>query len=65
MKVICIDNRDVSSSLTVGKVYETDGLQSTLYRIRCDDDVSIGEFGNWRFITIEEFREKRLSELGI
>ena len=68
MKVVCIDNvkrGGVILPLTIGKVYETDGLQSTLYRIRCDDDVSIGEFGNWRFVSLEEWRERQLRELGI
>jgi hypothetical protein len=70
MKIVCIDNikrkiiRDGVIPLTIGKIYETDGGPPSQYRIRCDDG-GIGDFGTWRFITIEEFREKRLSELGI
>ena len=54
----------VTIPLTIGEIYETNGGHAAQYRVRCDDG-GIADFGTWRFITIEEFREKRLSELGI
>jgi len=73
MKVYCIDNKDVSLSITVGEWYEV-----TPTPIWYSDSVSdshsyliINEFGQKRriskskFITIEQIREKKLNILGI
>ena len=74
MKIICIDNnlkRSNGSSfkmlklnLTIGKVYESTGGSPAMWSITCDDGV-IREYSAGRFVTLEEWREKQLKELGI
>ena len=74
MKVICIDNKDVSSSLTVGKFYqvldslvskwESSGLKLQTYSI-INDEGRQSRFNKRFFITIEELREQKLNILGI
>lgn len=74
MKVLCIDNQDVSLSITVGKWYqvvitsldkhESSGLKLKSYSIITDTGTR-GRFSKRFFITVDEWREKKLEELGI
>ena len=74
MKVLCIDNKDVSLSITVGNWYEV------LHPIGFGDvDKISDETSYWiinenrqrrrisksKFLTIEQIREKKLNILGI
>lgn len=68
MKVYCIDNKDVSLSVTVGNWYEV------LFKDQKSDENSfwiINDNRDYRriskskFLTIEQIREKKLNILGI
>jgi hypothetical protein len=75
MKVVCIDNSIKISSisnpdpsdfvlpLTIGKIYDA-SLVAIYYSLCCDDGIS-RSFDQSRFITLEEWRESKLGELGI
>ena len=67
MKVVCIKS-DRNNKVTVDKVYNVIYVNEVLsvnnYYI--EDDLGYKSLYDKRmFITLEEFREKRLSELGI
>jgi hypothetical protein len=62
LKLVCVDNTD-REYLTVGKIYESNGGPE-MYRITCDDDVR-RFFSTSRFITLEEFRNRKLKSIGI
>ena len=67
MKIVCIKS-DRNNKVTVGKVYNVIYVNEVLsvnnYYIENDSgDKSL--YDKRMFITLEEFREKRLSELGI
>ncbi|MDD4157434.1 MAG: hypothetical protein PHY08_12785 [Candidatus Cloacimonetes bacterium] len=72
MKVVCIINEGCEYYLTIGKEYEC--LQiipygcSYKYSYRCyiiDDNNNRGNYFTYRFITLDEYRDKKLEELGI
>ena len=52
--------------LTVGKIYDTSASKNRPagYSICCDDGIS-RKFHKSRFITLEEWRERKLNELGV
>ena len=71
MKVVCVDNTNVSLSLSVGKwyeVFEGDDAPITVYS---GSYVVITDRGNYTrlsdryFKTLEEIRNEKLKELGI
>ena len=74
MKVVCIDNSTKPDlPLTIGKIYDVLLLSidenpsspvSIHYSICCDDGIN-RNFHKSRFITLEEWRERKLNELGI
>jgi hypothetical protein len=81
IKIVCIDNELKRSSglakpiklthLTIGKVYESPtgglpGMWSIIGRvaITCDDGI-VRDYSTTRFIALEEWRERKLGELGI
>ena len=70
MKVVCIDNsRKIGSiskpdlPLTIGKIYDASPV-CIYYSLCCDDGIG-RSFHKSRFITLEEWRESKLGELGI
>lgn len=69
MRLICINNYSLeigtTAPITPGKIYESiESFSSKDYFITNDDG-----FKSWEqkenFITLEEFREKQLNDLGI
>ena len=67
MMLVCINNTKRSHReipLTVGKIYETDGGPPAEYSVICDDGV-LRYFSTSRFITLDEWREMKLNDLGI
>ena len=67
MKLVCIDNvkrNGVILPLTIGKVYETSGGPAAQYTITSDTG-ELYDLATWRFVSLEEWRERQLRELGI
>jgi hypothetical protein len=64
MKVICINDLDIFSQLTHGKIYEAENFTLYLFKVVNDNGVESNFYKN-RFLTIDEWREKKLNELGI
>jgi len=67
MKVVCIKS-DRNNKVTVGKTYDTMDINVILSKLNYYIEDDLGDralFDTRMFITLEEFREKRLSELGI
>ena len=63
MRMVCVDN-DNEDRLTIGKVY--DCVVANEYIIRTFNDICVkGIYFHTRFKTIEEYRDKKLKELGI
>lgn len=64
MRVVCIDNKN-DTDLTIGKIYTnlSIGIHSN-YWIK-NDNGYISLYDNRLFITLEEWREKKLKEIGI
>jgi hypothetical protein len=66
MKIICIDNSENNTRLTIGKIYETLPLltnESNFYRIIDDNNRRYG-FYKERFSTIKEIRKEKLKKLN-
>ncbi len=61
MKVVCTIN---TSTLTSGKIYDVIAIGSYYLRL-FDDCNNLGEYWKIYFITLEEYRDKKLKELGI
>jgi hypothetical protein len=71
MKVICIDNKIIGYDykkiflpLTVGKAYEYAYEYDYSYIIK-DDNGYINSFQKWFFMTLDEYRNQKLKEIGI
>jgi len=67
MKVICIKS-DRNNRVTVGKTYDTININVILSQLNYYIEDDLGDkvlFDTRLFITLEEFREKRLKNLGI
>ena len=67
MKVVCIKS-DRNNKVTVGKTYDTMDINVILSKLNYYIEDDLGDralFDTRMFITLEEFREKRLSDLGI
>ncbi len=72
MKLVCINNTDYEDKLTVGKTYQfnkmTDGDDSA-YLWQDDNGHSwpfmFDNIPSDRWMSLEEFREKKLNKLGI
>ena len=64
MKVICINNVGYEPRLTVGKEYEIiKTFQNFIYIL--NDDERKMFYKASLFVTVEEYRDKKLNELGI
>mgnify|MGYP001768313504 CR=1 FL=1 len=67
-KVVCIDNTNYYKRLTIYKIYNIKFLikspVSDTYKfyIICDDNIEC-EFYDWRFITLQEYRELKIKNL--
>jgi len=68
MKVLCIDNKDVSLSITVGNWYEVTFIDKisdeTSYWI-INENHDYRRISKSKFLTVEQIREKKLNILGI
>ena len=64
MKVVCIENCHKEFALTFEKTYEVIEVEENTYFL-CDDLGNRCHFFKERFLTLEEFRNKKLVELGI
>jgi hypothetical protein len=67
MKVVCIKS-DRNNKVTVGKTYDTININVILSQLNYYIEDDLGDkvlFDTRLFITLEEFREKRLKNLGI
>jgi hypothetical protein len=67
MKVVCIKS-DRNNKVTVDRTYDTMDINVILSKLNYYIEDDLGNkalFDTRLFITLEEFREKRLSELGI
>jgi GH43 family beta-xylosidase len=71
MKVLCVNNTNLSLSLTVGKWYEVFDGDDAPIMVYSGSYVVIADRGNYtrlsmrHFKTLEELRNEKLSELGI
>ena len=76
MKVVCIDNvkkGGVILPLTIGKVYETSGgpslcwhgLPAAAQYTITSDTGELYDLATWRFVSLDEWRERQLKEIGI
>lgn len=65
MKLICINNIGVEPKITIGKVYE--GVEEPPNWFTITDDLGEEEcnFYEWRFSTIQNWREKQLDKILI
>lgn len=61
MKMICVNN-DNCKRITIGKVYNANGI---VYPDIKDDNGVKGSYLSSRFITVEEYRNRKLTEIGI
>ena len=67
MRVYCVDNKDVSLSVTVGNWYEVSPGDpvSDLHSYLIVKDGKFSRISKSKFLTIEQIREKKLKILGI
>jgi hypothetical protein len=68
MKVYCIDNKDVSLSVTVGKWYDVsfgDKISDETSYWIINENLQRRRISKSKFLTIEQIREKKLNILGI
>ena len=64
MQLICSDNRGLEDRLTIGKTYEGNLDKATWFTVT-DDKGKESEFYEWRFSTIQDWREKQLDKILI
>jgi hypothetical protein len=69
MKLICINNKigkhdDINFNLTIGKEYECTNETEFYYVVKINNNCE-GLFEKYYFITMEEYRNQKLRELGI
>jgi len=73
MELICSDNRGLEDRLTIGKTYEgsiqsvVDGSldKATWFTVTDDKGQEECDFYEWRFSTIQNWREKQLDKILI
>lgn len=65
MKVICVDNYEGVVSLIIGKEYEVEYYIPGYYSIKTENSRYTITYPKYCFITLDEYRNKRLKELGI
>lgn len=65
MQLICSDNRGLEDRLTIGKVYEGNLDKATWFTITDDQGKEDCNFYEWRFSTIQNWREKQLDKILI
>lgn len=67
MKVVCIKS-DRNNKVTVGRAYDTMDINVILSKLNYYIEDDLGNkalFDTRLFITLEEFREQKLNDLGI
>jgi hypothetical protein len=64
MKVLCIDNKNVSLSLTIGEWYKVISEDEHTYLID-NDHAYTKRISKSKFLTVEQIREKKLNILDI
>ena len=64
MKVICIDNKQIPNRLTLYKEYTVLQKSTKFIWVKSDDGCDQA-YREWRFITKEELRHKKIRELGL
>jgi hypothetical protein len=65
MKVIGIDNNDNHLRLiTIGKIYDVEGHDRDCYYIKCDSGFTVLYLKRY-FLTLDEYRNKKLEDIGI
>ena len=62
MKVKCIDNKNNTGCLTIGKIYTVEDESNTFYKI-IDDENDITIFNKYRFIKVPEVNEVYESDI--
>lgn len=62
MKVKCIDNKNVTDYLTIGKIYTVKGESNLYYRMNDDENDTV-VFSKYRFIKVPEFNKVEESEI--
>jgi NADH:ubiquinone oxidoreductase subunit D len=70
MKVLCIDNKNVSLSITVGKWYEvSEEWKGSIFWYIINDSgkksAVFSRISKSKFLTVEQIREKKLNILDI
>ena len=67
MQLICSDNRGLEDRLTIGKTYEgsLDKATATWFNVTDDKGQEECAFYEWRFSTIQNWREKQLDKILI
>ena len=65
MKVLCVSNKYVGLSITIGKWYDVRRDTSSECFIVKDDKERWSVLNQTYFKTIEDIREEKLNELGI
>ena len=64
MKVLCIDNKNVQLSLTIGEWYKVISEDEHTYLID-NDHAYTKRFAKSKFLSTEELRQLNLEKLGI
>ena len=65
MKVLCIDNKNVSLSLTIGEWYKVISEDEHTYLIDNDHNAYTKRIDKSKFLSKEELRQLKLEKLGI
>ncbi len=66
MKMICIKKVGISDSLTIGKEYDMSAFEyNGAHFLTINDGGLFDIYPKSWFISVEEYRQKRLEELGI
>jgi hypothetical protein len=65
MKVLCIDNKNVSLSLTIGEWYKVISEDEHTYLIDNDINAYTKRIAKSKFLSQEELRQLKLEKLGI
>jgi len=63
MEIVCINNSDSHPYLTIGKIYDTDNKFTEYFYLIKDDLGCFAYYSRDRFITLAEFRNKRINEI--
>ena len=63
-KIVCIDNIGMETHLTINKLYEIADIlyDNQTFQVLNDNNAVYGYY-KWRFISLAEFRQKRIDEI--